>query len=240
MVNQGANAYYLRTMILGNLPGDIAIEPQKSHYNFGEQVTMTVHPEPGYLFSGWTDAHTENPRTVEIYYDVTYFAVMQQIIAPKWIMKPKSVWIEEGRDLKLYAQAEGTPPLNYTWFFENEVLPNQASENLVLPNIKPDQSGKFTVQASNSAGSSSYEFSVTVYPMGQMKWRIMPDNSFQGFSIELINPVPGKYRVESCSDLIHWVKATEFQIEENPKPMAIPSWILNLKHRFFRIIRLSD
>jgi uncharacterized repeat protein (TIGR02543 family) len=54
--------------------GSVLIEPLKDSYHYGDVVTLTPIPEPGYTFSGWTGATvTDNQVTIEG--DITVIAV---------------------------------------------------------------------------------------------------------------------------------------------------------------------
>ncbi|MGM9805168.1 MAG: DUF5074 domain-containing protein, partial [Candidatus Aphodosoma sp.] len=42
--------------------GTVAVEPAKESYLYGETVTVSADPNPGYKFVQWSDGNTENPR----------------------------------------------------------------------------------------------------------------------------------------------------------------------------------
>lgn len=53
-------------------------------YDYGEEVTLTITPEEGYLFVQWTDDNTENPRTIVVVGDATYEAICEPQMAMGW------------------------------------------------------------------------------------------------------------------------------------------------------------
>lgn len=46
--------------------GAVAKEPDLPYYTLGQEVTLRAQPERWRLFSGWTDGHPENPRTITV------------------------------------------------------------------------------------------------------------------------------------------------------------------------------
>ena len=49
----------------------------------GQQVSITVVPEPGSRFAQWSDGNTANPRTFTVTQDMTFTAVFEQIEEPQ-------------------------------------------------------------------------------------------------------------------------------------------------------------
>ena len=48
------------------------------HYVSMSRVQISATPEPGYRFAMWSDGSTENPRTVEVYYDTVFTALFTE------------------------------------------------------------------------------------------------------------------------------------------------------------------
>jgi len=48
--------------------GSITVNPLKTTYHYGDQVTLTANANPGYSFSNWTGGATgsTNPKTITI------------------------------------------------------------------------------------------------------------------------------------------------------------------------------
>ena len=46
--------------------GGVSINPNKSVFEYGETATVTATAEDGYLFDGWNDGNTDNPRTITV------------------------------------------------------------------------------------------------------------------------------------------------------------------------------
>ena len=51
--------------------GSNAVVTGAGEYDYGTEVTVTVTPDIGYNFTGWTDSNTDNPRTVTMTEDKT-------------------------------------------------------------------------------------------------------------------------------------------------------------------------
>jgi uncharacterized repeat protein (TIGR02543 family) len=72
------NLYALTTGVTGS--GTITRSPAKSGYTYGEQVTLTATPAPGWSFQGWSGGLTgaNNPATVTTSADAVITAVFVQ------------------------------------------------------------------------------------------------------------------------------------------------------------------
>ena len=49
----------------------------------GQQVSITVVPEPGFRFTQWSDGNTDNPRIVTVTQDMSFATVFEQIEEPQ-------------------------------------------------------------------------------------------------------------------------------------------------------------
>ncbi|KAM6223659.1 LOW QUALITY PROTEIN: cell adhesion molecule CEACAM6-like [Rhynchocyon petersi] len=64
-------------------------------------------------------------------------------------ISPSDSYYPSGGTLKLSYQAASNPPAQYFWFINGSY--EQAAQNLIIPNITVNDSGKYTCQAYNSA-----------------------------------------------------------------------------------------
>ena len=69
------------------------------------------------------------------------------------VIQPPQQTVPAGSDATFTAVASGTPPFTYQWFFTGNTLPGQTTDVLTLTNVQPNQSGPYTVVASNGSGS---------------------------------------------------------------------------------------
>ena len=76
-------AYFLQeeyTLTLNASPSEgglVAANPA-GPYHYGDMVTLTATPNPGYTFVSWSDGNTNAMRTVEVTGDATYSAIFAQ------------------------------------------------------------------------------------------------------------------------------------------------------------------
>ena len=75
---------------------------------------------------------------------------------------PQSQIVNAGSDVTLSVQANGTPPLNYQWFFGADLIGGAIGPSLMLTNVSPADSGSYTVQVSNGFGSTFASATLTV------------------------------------------------------------------------------
>lgn len=68
--------YYQLTVLSDSLP--MGTVEGGGHYVSMSRVQISATPEPGYRFAMWSDGSTENPRTVEVYYDTVFTALFTE------------------------------------------------------------------------------------------------------------------------------------------------------------------
>jgi hypothetical protein len=59
-----------------------------------------------------------------------------------------------GETVTLWVTAVGTPPLSYQWKLEGVVIPGGTDDSIELTNVDSLDAGQYTVEISNSAGST--------------------------------------------------------------------------------------
>ena len=67
-----------------------------------------------------------------------------------------------GSDVMLMVAAQGTPPINYKWYYDDNELREETGDTLVLKSINQLRDGTYRVAASNRLGSASSEAYVKV------------------------------------------------------------------------------
>ena len=73
--------------------------------------------------------------------------------APGIVQDPTDQVVEEGQTATFAVEVDGTEPLSYFWFCNGVLLPGQTENPLVLPNVRVDQAGVYSVIVSNSYGA---------------------------------------------------------------------------------------
>ena len=91
--------------------------------------------------------------------------------APSLVAGLSNLVVDAGNSLVLSPSASGTPPLAYSWTFNSSQLTN-SGRALLLTNVKPAQSGFYSVTVTNQYGTVSSVGRVSVFrPKSQiMAW----------------------------------------------------------------------
>jgi hypothetical protein len=98
-----------------------------------------------------------NPPVLTINYSMPSLGVTIQ---------PPSQDVLEGSSVTFTANATGTPPFAYQWFFNANALTGETNITLVLNNVQTNQSGNYTVTVSNQSGTATSAPAVlTVSPL---------------------------------------------------------------------------
>ena len=94
-------------------------------------------------------------------------------------MLPNNAVFSDGDSVNLTCLAEGGPGNRFRWYFNESLLQNETSENLLLvSNITAlDNGGLYTCTVINDAGSGSDDTYVYVYPM----ITVSPSDKFVNF-----------------------------------------------------------
>ena len=80
-------------------------------------------------------------------------------------IQPPSQTVPAGGSATFTANATGTPPFTYQWFFNGNPITGATSDTLVLTNLQTSQSGPYTVTVNNQSGTAtSAPATLTVTP----------------------------------------------------------------------------
>lgn len=84
VVDIGADEYYAYMLSVTSYSGTVTKNPSKSSYDYGDQVTLTVVPDPGYAFLFWMGDLTgsANPATVTMTCNKAITAALSDTIPP--------------------------------------------------------------------------------------------------------------------------------------------------------------
>jgi Immunoglobulin domain/Bacterial Ig domain len=81
-------------------------------------------------------------------------------------IQPPSQDVLEGSSVTFTANATGTPPFSYQWFFNANPVAGETNSTLVLNNVQTNQSGNYSVTVSNQTGTATSAPAVlTVSPL---------------------------------------------------------------------------
>jgi autotransporter-associated beta strand protein len=121
---------------------------------------------------------------------------------PAVILQPQSQTILLGQNVSFTANAVGTQPLIYQWYFNgNSPLGGTQSKNLTLINTTASNAGDYTVVVNNLYGSTtSAVASLTLLPPPAIS-SLLTSNGFQLSSLT----IPGiTYDVQASTNLVNW------------------------------------
>ncbi len=82
-------------------------------------------------------------------------AVLEVSPAVVILSQTESVTVSSGANISLSVVADGDPPLNYEWRFNDQTIPGQNKATLNFTNVGKSDAGRYTVIVSNSAGSAT-------------------------------------------------------------------------------------
>ena len=93
-------------------------------------------------------------------------AFLKVLIPPSIIVQPLSKTVKIGATVTFTVAGSGTGPLRYEWIKDGSVIPGATEVNLVVENVREEDSGEFSVLASNEIGSvTSATATLTVLPV---------------------------------------------------------------------------
>jgi hypothetical protein len=71
---------------------------------------------------------------------------------PRVAIQPPQLLAIAGADAMFQAVAQGTPPFQFQWFLDGQPLADETNATLFLPGVQAENTGAYTVEASNSLG----------------------------------------------------------------------------------------
>ena len=149
-----------------NGEGTITLNPPGGTYFSNTTVTVQAVPAAGWVFAGWSGTlnGNTNPASLAVDTNVSLTGTFAQL--PAFDVQPASVATKPGSTVSFSADAVGTAPISYQWFFSFGTLTNATGTTLTLKNASPAQAGNYWVVATNNYGSAtSYVASLTLTNM---------------------------------------------------------------------------
>jgi hypothetical protein len=138
-----------------NGQGAIALSPGGGSYLSNTVVQATATAANGWVFAGWSGAtvSSTNPVSFAVDSNGTLTGTFAQL--PAFNLQPVSVTNKAGGSANFVANAIGTGPLSYQWFFNGSLLAGETSPMLSLANVSNSQVGNYWVVATNYYGSAT-------------------------------------------------------------------------------------
>jgi hypothetical protein len=85
--------------------------------------------------------------------DPPAWLTVEQADSPVITRQPWGDTVAAGQYHALTTSAQGTPPLSYQWYRDDQALTGATNRTLVFPALLPEQSGTYRVEVTNHAGS---------------------------------------------------------------------------------------
>jgi len=100
-----------------------------------------------------------NPRISEGPVDVGAYE-FQPTGPPSISLQPLSQSVYSGTSVSLKAEAYGSPPLSWQWWFNDTAILSATNSSLALPSVTTNQAGNYFVAVTNTLGSSTSQVAV--------------------------------------------------------------------------------
>jgi hypothetical protein len=150
-----------------------------------------------------TDAFADAGQVVLA--DAIKFLYIPPVVAPTIVAHPQSQTAKIGKTAVFAAQADGTQPLDYQWYFNGEPLPGAVDGSYSRANVTIDHAGVYSLMVSNAVGSAvSSNAVLTVIP--PLAARIdsiisLPDG---GVRLEMRGDPEFHYAVDVSTNFLDW------------------------------------
>jgi hypothetical protein len=128
--------------------------------------------------------------------------------------------------------AGGTAPLSYQWRFNGTNIPGANLSSYTRMNLQPSDSGNYSVQVTNVAGTiTSSNALLTVTAPQPLEFQLI---SLESNQVRLVlNGEPGTYAVMTSSNLVDWEPWTNLAISNVPVQI-LDELLTNVPSRFYR------
>jgi hypothetical protein len=105
-------------------------------------------------------AYTPDPNTADNAFDLV--SSVNTNAPPVVYLQPTNTVSAAGASAVLQANAFGAAPLAYQWYFEANLLSGETGSSLVLTNLQPEQSGRYSVVVTNVNGATTSTAQIVV------------------------------------------------------------------------------
>jgi hypothetical protein len=150
--------------------------------------------------------------------------------APAFVLQPVSQVTNLGATVEFEVAAVGFPAPTYQWVFDGTNLAGATTSLLILTNVLQNQSGTYTVIATNYLGSSTSQQAVLTVNGTILLTGI--DLGAAGFSITGEGMAGMKFIIEISTDLLNWQP-----LQTNPSPFTfVDTNVAGSRFRFYRAV----
>ncbi|HWQ92890.1 MAG TPA: MBG domain-containing protein, partial [Clostridia bacterium] len=112
------------------------------------------------------DAGKYSVKVTNIAGSVVASAMLVVVLPPLIVAPPVSQIVNESSNVVFHVNASSLGPMTYTWLLNGTPVPNAITDTLMIPAVKTNDAGTYTVQVHNVAGSgvAFAELAVVVPP----------------------------------------------------------------------------
>ena len=160
----------------------------------------------------------------------------QNIVKPVILNKLTNNVVVAGQTATFNVIATGTGPLKYQWKFNGAALPAQTNSTVTLKNVTTNQTGAYSANVSNAAGSvDSASASLIVYSSAAATLTSAAGANGQ-FTFD-VSGVPGcSYIVQASTNLVDWEN-----VQTNTAPCTFTDTdISKYSQRYYRVVSQSQ
>ncbi|MDA7510903.1 hypothetical protein N8612_04425, partial [Verrucomicrobia bacterium] len=134
--------------------GRILTNPERSEFIEGSIVSVLGIADEGYRFDRWLGSLSGNESAATLIIDEakSVSAVFVEHRAPEIASELSVERVKVGDDFAIEAVVTGTAPLSFQWLKDGASLPGATSATLSISAAQPDDSGIYSLFATNDAG----------------------------------------------------------------------------------------
>ena len=131
--------------------------------------------------------------------------------------------------LEAFGLLEADPPPTYQWWLNGQAITGGTNPVLVLANLQPDQTGNYSVVASNFAGSVTMDIGKITIPI--LTSRLT--RTEEGPQFEILGEPDVGYVLQVSDDLVNWTNLLTNAPGSTPTNFIVPK-VNNEPSRFYR------
>ena len=149
--------------------------------------------------------------------------------------QPQSQTVPLQGTVALTVVASGTQPLAYQWFFNSTNLIGVAGPTLTLTGFGPANEGNYSVNVSNSLGSSLSD-PANLYLETPLRFINPSVASNVGFQARLLGAVGGHFVVQWSTNLYDWTPLMTNSASTGISDVTDTNGFQNTSDRFYRAV----
>ena len=131
-------------------------------------------------------------------------AVLTVLVPPLITVQPVGLRVPQGAAATFSAAASGTAPLSFQWKHDGADLIGETGLSVVIPNVKVNDSGSYSVVASNPAGAAT-SAAATLAVDRALQFDYITSSASGLWLLQLSGPTLTNYLLEGSANLTNWI-----------------------------------